>query len=193
VSLEGPGSESDSSGLRDHFVERSARHWLLLGVTEGLDKLSRRLQLDIDAEEVETDTPLSDAWVQDWTGDAVAQLCMHMSPEAEDELVHAVLAVSPSHVEPSREIVFEASNLVLNGLSLVLSRALGLEVQSGLPRRLGAEVPRSELVRTSWTAWLGTERFSFQVSFAVAREELGPMRRRLRESADVFAEVGLPG
>ena len=65
-----PGSESHSPGLRDHFVERSARHWLLLGVTEGLDALGRRLQAEVDAEEIQNETPLSDAWVQDWTGDA---------------------------------------------------------------------------------------------------------------------------
>ncbi|MEM1023487.1 MAG: hypothetical protein AAGD10_15535 [Myxococcota bacterium] len=192
MSYHARGPESDSPGLRDHFVERSARHWLLLGVSEGLEGLSRRLQLEIEAEELEPGPPLPDAWVQDWRGEASARLCMHMSPEAEDDLVHAVLAVSGPHVEPSREIVVEASNVLLNGLSLVLSRALGLQVRCGLPRRLAEGEDHWELMRTSWAAWLGNERFAFQVSVAVAQDELENIRRRLRESADLFAEVGLP-
>ena len=85
----------------------------------------------------------------------------------------------------------EVANLVLNGLSATLSRALDLKVQSSLPRRLTQ--PRGvEVVRTAWIVRIGQREARMQVSLRVPEAELSTFRRRLGNSLAAMMELAAP-
>lgn len=180
-----------ASGPDESLTRRAVLHWCEVGVRDGLVRAAARLQLEMSAEEQPRYLPVEEAWVQRWSGGSRAELSLHMSADDEDDLIHGVLATSTRPVEPSREIVMEVANLVLNGLSATLSRALDLKVQSSLPRRLTQ--PRGvEVVRTAWIVRIGQREARMQVSLRVPEAELSTFRRRLGNSLAAMMELAAP-
>ncbi|MGF1509679.1 MAG: hypothetical protein ACFB9M_09295 [Myxococcota bacterium] len=165
----------------------AARRWMETGVASGCARLGNRLGLHLFLSQRRIFRPVGVGWCQHWEGVSKATLGVHLRPQDEDDAVQAVLSSSLRSVEPSREIVREMANVVLNGVTETLRRALDLELRSSLPH---PETPTGvELCRTGWKLAFPVHGFRFQVSFTCPEAEVDGMRRRMAESLATLVEA----
>jgi hypothetical protein len=180
----------DSTGLGSSVGEQAARRWVEAGVAAGVHRVRQRLGFSLQLRRKEHSRSRlvpEPGWCQEWSGISRSVLSVHMTPEDEDDLVQAVLASSLRPVEPSREIIVEMVNVLLNGLSDTLRRALDVEVRSSLPR---PSTPAGiRLCRASWSLALPVHGFRFDVSWTIPEDEQLSMNRRLARSMAALVDA----
>lgn len=124
------------SGPAESLRCQALSHWLGVGLDSAAERLAERVGSGLKIRlEHQPRADRLDGWCQAFRGPFCGQAQLLCVPEEEVELIRAMVETSSGPLEPSRELVEECANVVLNGTLMSLSRALGVRLASGLPKR----------------------------------------------------------